>query len=107
MLGLQVRRAFEGHRPAAPGVGGVDLGPAEAERRQQVEARVVERGRRDAERLDAEGFAQRPFVERELDVERGGERGLGSGQRAVVEALGAQALVVDRGRAVRVPWPSA
>ena len=99
MLGLQMRRAFQGHRPAAPGVGGVDLGPAEAERGQQVETRIVERCRRDPESLGAEGFAQGPFVEREFDVERGGERGLGGGQRAVVEPLGPQGLMVDRGRA--------
>ena len=92
MLGLQMRRAFEGHRPAAPGVGGVDLGPGEAERGQQVETGIVERCRRDAEPLGAEGFAQRPFVEGEFDVEGGGERGFGRGQRAVVEAFRPQAL---------------
>ena len=53
---------------------------------------IVERGRRDAEPLDAESFAQGPFVEGEFDVEGGGERGLGGGQRAVVEPLRAQAL---------------
>ena len=109
MLGLQVRRAFEGHRAAAPGVGGVDLGPAEAERRQQVEAGIVQRGRRDPEPLDAEIFAQGPFVKRKFDVESGGERGLGRGERARRRSpLRPQAFVVDRrARRLSVPWPSA
>ena len=103
MLGLEERRAFEGHRPAAPGVGGVDLGPAEAEGRQHVEARDRPVRRRRCRAARAEFLAEGPFVEGEFDVEGGGERGLGGGERAVVEALGAQALVVDRGRAGEGP----
>ena len=91
VLGLQMRRALQGHRAAAIGVGGVDLGPGEAERRQQVEGRIIERARRDPQAFDAELFAQRPFVEREFDVEGRGERRLDGGERAVVEALFAKA----------------
>ena len=43
VLGLQMRRAFQRHRAAAIGVGGLDLGPGEAERGQQVEAGIGER----------------------------------------------------------------
>ena len=42
MLGLQMRRAFQRHRAAAIGVGGVDLRLGEAERGQEVEARLGE-----------------------------------------------------------------
>ncbi len=94
--GCKMRRTLQGHRPAAPGVGGVDLGAAEAERRQQIESRIIQRARRDAEPLGAEILAEGPFVEGEFDVEGGGECGLGGGERAVVEPLRAQALVVDR-----------
>src|SRR5271156_5027690 len=100
MLGFEMRRAFEGHRPAAPAVGGVDLGPGEAERRQQLEAGIVKRARRDPETVDAESFAQGPFIKRELDVESRGERRLHSGKRPIVEALFSEALVVDAGRAI-------
>ena len=103
MLGLQMRRAFERHRAAAIGVGGVDLGLGEAERRQQVEAGIVERAPARSRGCRAERFAQRPFVEGELDVEGRGERGLDRVERAVVEALGLEALVVDAGRAFERP----
>src|SRR5580658_9533003 len=62
MLGFEVRRALQGHRAAAPAVGGVDLGPGEAERRQQLEAGIIERARRDPETVDAESFAQRHLL---------------------------------------------
>ncbi len=99
MLGLQVRRALQGHRAAAIGVGGVDLGPGEAERRQQIEGRIIERARRDPQTFDAKLFAEGPFVEREFDVEGRGERSLGGGQRLIIEALFLQGRMVDRGRA--------
>ena len=54
MLGLQVRRAFERHGAAAVGVGGLDLGLGEAQRRQHVEAGIVELLGGEAER----GFAE-------------------------------------------------
>ena len=41
MLGPEVRRAFEGHRAAAIGVGGVDLGAREAECGEQVEPGIA------------------------------------------------------------------
>ena len=58
VLGLQVRRALQGHRAAAIGVGGLDLGPREAERRQQVEAGIGERVRRDRRASRSESFAE-------------------------------------------------
>src|ERR1700757_1765861 len=99
MLGFEMRRALQGHRPAAPAVGGVDLGPGEAERRQQLEAGIIERARRDPETVDAESFAQGPFIKRELDVESRGECRLDRGEGPVVEALFPQALMVDARRA--------
>ena len=66
-------------------------------------AEQVESGRgevlgRDVERVAAEVFAQRPFVEHELDVEGGRQRLLDFGDRFVGEALGLQGRVVDGGR---------
>src|SRR5437588_11838834 len=98
MLGFEMRRALQCHRAAAPAVGGVDLGPGEAERRQQLEAGIIERARRDPETVDAESFTQRPFIKRELDVESRGERRLDGAERPVVKALFPEALVVDAGR---------
>jgi hypothetical protein len=40
-------RAFHGHRTTAEAVGGVDLGPCEVERRQQLEGGIIQRARRD------------------------------------------------------------
>ncbi len=51
MLGQQMRRALQRHRAAAPGVGGVDLGAREAERRQEIEAGIGQRRRVEAEPL--------------------------------------------------------
>jgi hypothetical protein len=102
-----VWRALQGHRAAAIGVGGLDIGARKAERREQVERRLGELVLRDAEPLDAEGLAERPFVEREFDVEGRAERRLDRGERRLVEALFDQRLMVDRRRALRVPWPSA
>src|SRR5271165_1340289 len=99
MLGFEVRRALQGHRAAAPAVGGVDLGPGEAERRQQLEAGIIERARRDPQTVDAEIFPQIPFIKRELDVESRGERRLYGSESPVVEALFPEALVIDAGRA--------
>ena len=98
MLGFEMRRALQCHRAAAPAVGGVDLGPGEAERRQQLEAGIIERARRDPETVDAESFAQGPFIKRELDVESRGERRLDGGERPVVEPLFPETLVVDARR---------
>src|SRR5260370_23604408 len=74
MLFLEEGRAFERHGAAAIGVGGLDVGFAEAQRRQQVEGDVVELRVGEAEGRLAELLAQRPFVEGELDVEGTGER---------------------------------
>ena len=74
VLGLQVRRAFDRHRAADVDVGGLDLALGEAERGEQVEARVGELLGGDAERVAAEVLAQRPLVEGELDVEGGRQR---------------------------------
>src|SRR2546423_5488771 len=99
MLWFEVRRALQCHRAAAPAIGGVDLGPGEAERRQQLEARIIERARRDPETIDAESFAEGPFIKREFDVESRGERRLDRGEGAVVEPLFLQTLVIGVGRA--------
>src|ERR1700757_4530276 len=99
MLGFEMRRALQCHRAAAPAVGGVDLGPGEAERRQQLEAGIIKRARRDPETVDAESFAQGPFIKGELDVESRAERCLDGGERAVVKAFLPEGFVVDPGRA--------
>src|SRR5262249_38331716 len=73
-------------------------GAREAERREQVEARLGQPLRRNAELLGAERFAEGPFVEREFDVEGRAERRLDRAERAVVEAFRRERLVVDRRR---------
>ena len=88
VLGLQVRRAFDRHGAADMDVGGVDLALGEADGGEQVELRIVQLGGVDAELVDAERLAQRPLVERELDVEGGRQRLLDRGDRLVGEALG-------------------
>src|ERR1700757_522053 len=99
MLGFEMRRTLQCHRAATPAVDGLDLGPGEAERRQQLEAGIIERARRDPETVDAESFAQGPFIKREFDVECRSERRLDGGKRPVVEPFLPEALVVDAGRA--------
>jgi hypothetical protein len=47
MLGLQIWRALQRHGAAAEAVGGVNLGPGEAERRLQLEGGIIERAQRD------------------------------------------------------------
>jgi hypothetical protein len=94
-----VRRPFEGHRAAGPGVGRFDLGLAEAEARQHVEADVVELCGREAQHPGAELFAERPLVEGELDVEGGAETLLDRLDLRLAETLGLEGLMADGGRA--------
>ena len=98
VLGLQARRAFQHHGPAAVGVGGLDLGLREAERGQHVEGEVVEPRLVEAQRLDAEVAAERPLVERELDVEGAGQARLERLQGGLGEALLLEPRVADAGR---------
>ncbi len=88
VLGLQVRRAFDGHGAADIDVGGVDLAPGESENGQQVEARRGEVVLLDAEFVAQELVAQRPVVEDELDVEGGRQRLFHLVERGLGEALG-------------------
>src|SRR6202008_4330871 len=88
VLGLEVRRALDRHGAADVDVGGLDLAPREAEMGEQVEGRGGEVLGRNAERLEAELLAQRPLVERELDVEGGRQRLLDLLDRLRREALG-------------------
>src|SRR5262249_54086885 len=78
-------------------VGGLDLALAEAERGEKIEARIGELLGRDAE-LGDEILAQGPLVERELDVEGGGQRLLDLLDRLARETLLLQRGVVDGGR---------
>jgi hypothetical protein len=71
VLVLQVRRAFQRHRPADM-VLAASMSAFEKPRwREHVEGRVVQLFVGDAEGLGAEVLAQRPLVEDELDVEGG------------------------------------
>ena len=90
-------------------VGGVDLALGEAERGEEVETRIVELGEIEAELLDAERFAQRPFVEGELDVERGGEGFFHGGDQLLVGQLPFCFSVpwLMPGDWPRLPWPTA
>src|ERR1700719_4075148 len=99
MLGFEMRRALQCHRAAAPAVGSVDLGPGEAERRQQLEAGIIERARRDPETVDAESFAQGLYIKCEFYVETRRKRRLYGAERPVVEPLFPQAPLVDPRRA--------
>ena len=98
VLGLEVRRAFDRHRAADVDVGGVDLALGEAEMGEQVELRIGEVFRRDFQGVAAELLAERPLVERELDVERGRQRLFDLGDGLVVKALVPQRAVVDARR---------
>ena len=98
VLGLQVRRAFDRHRAADMDVRGLDLALGEAQMREQVERGRCDHLGDDAELVAQEVLAQRPLVERELDVERGRQRLLDLGDGFVVEALRLQRRVVDAGR---------
>ena len=102
VLGLEVRRAFDRHRAADVDVGGVDLALGEAEMGEQVELRIGEVFGRDFQRVAAEFLAERPLVERELDVERGRQRLLDLGDGFVVKALLPQGGVVDAGRLAEI-----
>ncbi len=98
VLGFEMGGTFQGHSTAAIGVGGVDLGPGKAECGQQIETRIVQHARRDPQAFKAEFFTERPFVEREFNVESRGERRLGRAECGVVEPLRPQRHVVDLGR---------
>ncbi len=97
VLGLQVRCALDGHGAAAEEVGGFVLGAREAECCEQVEVRVGQLLVGDAERVPAEGFAQRIVVERVFDVEGARQGALEPLQDLGREALGRERLVVDLG----------
>src|SRR6516162_11013043 len=99
MLGLEVGRALQGHRTAAEAVGGVDLGSGEAERRQQLEGRIIQRARRDPQPFDTEIYTQCPFIKPKFDVECRDERSLESSECRVVEPLFPEAIMADARRA--------
>jgi hypothetical protein len=75
-------------------VGRVDLRPGEAEVAQEVEARIAQLVRGDAEHLGAELLAERPLVEDEADVEGRGQRRLDLGDLLWAEAVADQRGVV-------------
>ena len=93
-----MRRAFHRHRAADVHIGGLDLALGEADRGEQVEIRRGNGFRADAERVANEILAKGPFVEGELDVERGRQRLLHLGDGLVGETLGLQGRDVDAGR---------
>ena len=69
MLGFQMRRPFQRHRPAHMVIGRVDIGAGIAQVPQHVEGRVIQLPGRNAQRFGAERFAQSPLVKDETDVE--------------------------------------
>jgi len=69
VFGLEEGGAFQRNRTANVDVGGLDLLPGEAERRQHLEREVVELLVGEAEILLHPVGAERPLVEDELDVE--------------------------------------
>ena len=97
--GFQQRRALDGHGAAAVVVGRLDLGGGEAHRAEQVAVPLGELRLVDAEPRGDIALAERPGVEREGDVERALDRGFQPLQARVVEALGAERVVVDGRRA--------
>ena len=88
---MKVGSALDRHRAADMDVGGLDLAPGEADRGEQIEARIGELLGRDAE-LGDDLLAQGPLVEHELDVEGGGQRLLD-----LLDRLGGEALLLERG----------
>src|SRR5215207_11087643 len=69
MLELEMRRAFQRHRPAHMHIGALDLGLAEADAPQHVEAVVAELFIGELQNVAAEIIAERIAVEHEFDVE--------------------------------------
>ena len=88
MLGLEVRGALDGHRAADVGARLFDLLLGEAEVREQVEVRVVQRLGGDLQHVLEEVFAERPLVEDERQLERTGQLLLDLLEDLVGEALG-------------------
>ena len=93
-----MRRAFDRHGAADMHVRRLDLALGEAEMGEQVETRGREILGIDAELVTQEVRAERPFVEGELDVERGRQRLFDFLDRFGRKALGLERGVVDRGR---------
>src|SRR6185312_16928916 len=82
---------------AAIGVRRLYLAARETERGEQVETGLVEPGSVETEPLGAEGLAERPLVEGELDIEGRGDRRLDRGDRGGVEAFFGERFVIDAG----------
>jgi hypothetical protein len=89
MLGLQMRRAFQRHRPAAIELACSISALVKPRLRQQIEIRRRPACSSGSPSLSVQKvLAQRPFVEHELDVERGRQRLFDLGEFRVAEALG-------------------
>ena len=97
MFDLEVRSAFERHRPANMDVCCFDVSLREAEEGEEFERRIIQLIRRNIKRPGEEVVAQRPFVEHELDVEGRRHALFNSGDLLIREALGAQRRMVDAG----------
>ncbi len=65
---FKVRRTLKGHGAADMVVSGIDCSPVVPQMAQQIERRIVQLGRWNAQRLGAEVLAQRPLVEHKADV---------------------------------------
>ena len=98
MLVGEMWRAFQRHGTAHVLIGCLDVLLGEPQMVEQLEGGIGERRRWDLQRVCQELFAQRPSIERELDVEGRLERGVEPCQRRFSEALGLERGVVDGGR---------
>ncbi len=96
VLRAKPRRAFESHRAADMGVGGLDLVASEAQRGEQAERDVFEAIGVDAECVDAEAFAQGPLVEDESNVEGVLEPAFDPIDGFVGKSFGAQGVMSQR-----------
>ena len=95
MFFLDMRRAFQRHRPADVEVGGLNLIAREAECPQHVEIRCVHRRRIKPEGFDTEALPKRPFVEYEADVKGGFQRRFDGVDAIIVKAARPQRIMRD------------
>ena len=95
VLFLQMRRTFQRHGSANVVIGCVDIRTGKAQMPQQIEGRIVQLGRRDAQNAGAEILTQCPLVEDEPDVEGAFQRGVHLCQFIRAKAVTGQRGMVD------------
>ncbi len=102
MFFLQERRAFQRHRAANMDIGRFDILLGEAQNRQHFKREIVELLICQLQHILAKIFAQRPFVERELDIEGALESRIQGFDLLVGKALRLQRRRIDARRLIEI-----